>query len=36
MEKGKPEPKITAKDFESALEAGLSRIDSNIQSEKWV
>ena len=30
MEKNKPEPKITQKDFESALEAGLAKIETNL------
>jgi hypothetical protein len=30
MEKNKPEPKIAQKDFESALEAGLAKIETNL------
>lgn len=30
MEKGKSEPKITQKDFESAFESGLANIETNL------
>lgn len=30
MERSKPEPKITQKDFESALESGLAKIETNL------
>jgi hypothetical protein len=30
MERSKPDPKITQKDFESALESGLAKIETNL------
>ena len=36
MQKDKPEPKVTQKDFESAFESVISKIEANLQANKWV